>query len=130
MCSFSAAAGEAGERSQQKVYGLALAQAGFVCLATDYRLSSEASWPAQLDDVKNAIRWLRKHSEEFRIDPERIAVSGNSSGGHLALMAAATGDAVPASQDEVDAGAFFEWGERSLRILPSHQAQGPGCRKR
>ena len=81
-----------GERSQQKVYGLALAQAGFVCLATDYRLSSEARWPAQLDDVENAIRWLRMHSEEFGIDPERIAVSGNSSGGHLALMAAATGE--------------------------------------
>ena len=95
-----------GERSQQKVYGLALAQAGFVCLATDYRLSSEANWPAQLEDVQNAIRWLRMHCEEFRIDPERIAVSGNSSGGHLALMAAATGDAVSVSQDEIDAGAF------------------------
>jgi acetyl esterase/lipase len=94
---------KSGERSQQKIYGLALAQAGFVCLATDYRLSSEARWPAQLDDVQSAIRWLRRHSEEFSIDPERIAVSGNSSGGHLALMAAATGDVVPASQDEVDA---------------------------
>jgi acetyl esterase/lipase len=78
-----------GERSQQKVYGIKLAQAGFVCLATDYRPSTAARWPAQLDDVQCAIRWLRGHSEEFDADPERIAVSGNSSGGHLALMAAA-----------------------------------------
>lgn len=77
-----------GDRSQQKVYGLALAQAGFVCLATDYRLSSEALWPAQLNDVKRAIRWLKTQASEFGIDPERVAVSGNSSGGHLALMAA------------------------------------------
>jgi len=78
-----------GERSQQKVYGILLAQAGFVCLATDYRWSTKARWPAQLDDVQAAIRWLRSQSAELDVDPERIAISGNSSGGHLALMAAA-----------------------------------------
>jgi len=88
-----------GERSQQKIYGLSLAQAGFVCLATDYRLSSEARWPAQLDDVKSAIRWLRTHAVEFDIDPERIAVSGNSSGGHLALMTAASAEASTPQED-------------------------------
>jgi len=82
-----------GDRSQQKVYGINLAKAGFVCIATDYRWSTEARWPAQLDDVQTAIRWLKIHASEFSIDPERVAVSGNSSGGHLALMAgAATGD--------------------------------------
>jgi len=91
-----------GERSQQKVYGLALAKAGFVCLATDYRPSSQAKWPAQLEDVKTAIRWLRKHSSDFSIDPDRIAVSGNSSGGHLALMAAATAETASAAQGEAD----------------------------
>jgi acetyl esterase/lipase len=95
-----------GERSQQKVYGISLAQAGFVCLATDYRLSSEARWPAQLDDVKLAIGWLRAHSEEFHIDPQRIAISGNSSGGHLALMAAVTGGDVSVRQESGDATDF------------------------
>jgi len=78
-----------GDRSQQKVYGITLAKAGFVCLATDYRWSTQARWPAQLDDVKSAIRWLRSQSTELHIDPKRIAVSGNSSGGHIALMVAA-----------------------------------------
>jgi acetyl esterase/lipase len=88
-----------GERAQQKVYGLALARAGFVCLATDYRFSSEAKWPAQLDDISTAIRWLRANAGEYRIDSGRIAVSGNSSGGHLALMAAAASDgSVPGLQ--------------------------------
>jgi len=78
------------DRSQQKGYGLALAKAGFVCLATDYRYSSEAVWPAQLDDVTAAVRWLRAHGADYNVDPARIAVSGNSSGGHLALMVGAT----------------------------------------
>lgn len=78
-----------GDRSQQRFYGLALAQAGFVCLATDYRPSTLAHWPAQLEDVRTAIAWLRGQADKFQIDPGRIAVSGNSSGGHLALMVAA-----------------------------------------
>ena len=88
-----------GERSQQKVYGITLAQAGFVCLAADYRWSTEAIWPAQLDDVQTAIRWLRQHAVEFAINPDRISVSGNSSGGHLALMAGAMNDNSPSSPD-------------------------------
>ncbi len=76
------------DKSQQRVYGLALAKAGIVCLATDYRWSTDAKWPAQIDDVRTAVRWLRAHTADFNIDPERIAVSGNSSGGHLALMVA------------------------------------------
>jgi len=79
-----------GDRSQQKVYGLKLASAGFVCLATDYRLSGEARWPAQLTDVMTALGWLSANAAGLGVDPERIAVSGNSSGGHVALMAAAS----------------------------------------
>ena len=100
-----------GERSQQKVYGLALAKAGFVCLAAEHRFSTEAKWPAQLDDVRTAVRWLRAHAREFNIDPERIAISGNSSGGHLALMVAAAGcDSFPLSREE------GEWGEFSSQV--------------
>lgn len=80
------------DRTQQKGYGIALAKAGFVCLATDYRWSSEAKWPAQIDDVMTAVRWLKAETEELDIDPDRIAISGNSSGGHLALMAGATNE--------------------------------------
>lgn len=81
-----------GDRSQQKAYGLALAKAGFTCLACDYRLSSVATWPAQNQDISAAAQWLRSAAAELGIDPGRIGISGNSSGGHLALMAAGRND--------------------------------------
>lgn len=67
-------------------YGELLSRMGFVCLCPGYRLSSEAHWPAQLEDVKCAVRFLKAMSNEFGLDPERIGVMGDSSGGHLALM--------------------------------------------
>lgn len=78
-----------GDRTQQKAYGIALAKAGFTCLACDYRPSSLACWPAQNQDVSAAALWLQSQAAELQIDPLRIGISGNSSGGHLALMAAA-----------------------------------------
>ena len=81
-----------GDRSQLRGYGIQLARRGFVCVACDYRLSGEAQWPAPLHDVKAALRWMRAHSPELGIDPDRICVSGNSAGGHLALMLAGTAD--------------------------------------
>jgi len=95
-----------GDRSQQKVYGIMLAKAGFICLATDYRPSTQASWPAQLEDVKSAIRWLRDQSADLNVDPGRIGVSGNSSGGHIALMVAA-GSGGSGSPDQVSAVCAF-----------------------
>ena len=79
-----------GDRQQLRGYGILLARKGFVCVACEYRLSGEAIWPAQIYDVKTALRWMRANAEELGIDPERIAVSGNSAGGHLALMLAGT----------------------------------------
>ena len=56
------------------------------------RSSVQARFPAQLHDAKAAIRWLRAHAAEHRLDPGRFAIMGASSGGWLALMAAFTGD--------------------------------------
>ncbi len=63
---------------------LALAQKGYFAVAVSYRLSGEAKWPAQLEDCKFAVRWLRAHAEEYQVDPDRIGVWGGSAGGHLA----------------------------------------------
>ena len=63
-----------------------LAQNGYVAATVSYRLAPEYQFPAQVHDVKAAVRWLRDHAKEYRIDPERIAAVGNSSGGHLACM--------------------------------------------
>ena len=79
-----------GDRSQLRGYGILLARLGFVTMCTSYRLSNEAHWPAQIQDVKCAIRYLRANADKLGIDPERIGVSGNSAGGHLSLIAAAT----------------------------------------
>ncbi|MEN2739973.1 alpha/beta hydrolase [Microbacterium sp. X-17] len=62
--------------------------AGLAVAAIDYRHSREASFPAQLHDAKAAVRYLRKFASELGIDPERIAVWGDSAGGHLAALLA------------------------------------------
>lgn len=79
-----------GDRKQLKGYGFLLGREGYVCVATEYRLSEEAKWPAPLHDIKSALRWMRANHKDLAIDPDKIAVSGNSSGGHLGLLAAAT----------------------------------------
>ena len=78
-----------GDRSQLRGYAILLGRLGFVCMCNSYRLSNEAIWPAQIQDVNCAIRYLRAHAEELGIDPSRIGISGNSAGAHLSLMAAA-----------------------------------------
>ena len=84
---------ENGDRTQLRGYGILLGRIGYTCVACEYRLSGEAQWPAQLHDVKSALRWMRVNSGRLGIDPERIAVSGNSAGGHLSLMIAGTANA-------------------------------------
>lgn len=71
-------------------YGIRMAQHGYVCVAGEYRVMHEAPWPAQIHDVKTAIRWMRANSTHLGIDPARIVVGGKSAGGHLALLAAGT----------------------------------------
>jgi len=61
-------------------------------VSVGYRLSGEAQWPAQLDDCKAAIRWLKAHAAEYHLDSDRIAVWGSSAGGHLVNMLGLTND--------------------------------------
>jgi acetyl esterase/lipase len=63
---------------------------GYVSIAAQYRLSGVAKWPAQLADLKAAIRWTRANANSLGIDPKLIAVVGYSAGGHLALSGAGT----------------------------------------
>jgi acetyl esterase/lipase len=69
-----------------------LTAAGFAVASADYRLTAEAVFPAQLHDVKAAIRWLRRHADEYGFDGSRIVVWGESAGGLLAALAGLTGD--------------------------------------
>ncbi|NMR18943.1 alpha/beta hydrolase [Cellulomonas fimi] len=70
----------------------ALVASGLAVATADYRLSSEARFPAAVHDVKAALRFLRSHASVLSIAPDRIGVSGESAGGHLAAMLALTAD--------------------------------------
>ncbi|MDD7965071.1 alpha/beta hydrolase [Actinomycetospora lemnae] len=63
---------------------------GWVCVSVDYRLGPAERWPAQIVDVKRALAWTRAHIAEHGGDPDRIAITGGSSGAHLAALAALT----------------------------------------
>jgi acetyl esterase/lipase len=78
-----------GDRSQLRGYGILLGRVGYTCLACEYRLAPEGQWPDQMDDVDAALRYFHAQAASLGLDPAKIAVSGNSAGGHLALMAAA-----------------------------------------
>jgi alpha-L-fucosidase 2 len=69
-----------------------LTNAKFTWFSVNYRLAPKHRWPACIDDVRTAIRWVKKHAAEFKGDPQRIALVGYSAGGHLAAYAAATAD--------------------------------------
>ncbi len=71
-----------------------MCQKGYCVALVEYRPSTTAPFPAQCEDVKTAIRFLRKDAHHYRFDPERVALWGDSSGGHTALMAGFTGDEV------------------------------------
>jgi acetyl esterase/lipase len=75
-----------GDRSQLRYYGIQMARFGFVGVACEYRLSGEAIWPAQIHDLKAALRWMRANANRLGIDDSKICVTGNSAGAHLALM--------------------------------------------
>lgn len=82
---------------EQDVYGslprlVWMAQKGYVVASVKHRAAREAAFPAFLQDVKSAIRFLRANAAAFHIDPEQVAVWGDSSGGHAALMVGVTGD--------------------------------------
>ncbi len=81
-----------GDRSQLHGYGILLGRLGYLCMACEYRLAGEAKWPAQIHDVKAALRWMRANARDLGIDPEKISISGNSAGGHLSLIAGGTQD--------------------------------------
>ncbi|MDR0469541.1 MAG: alpha/beta hydrolase [Peptococcaceae bacterium] len=63
---------------------------GYAVLSVDYRLAPKTIFPEFLFDVKTAVRWARAHAAEYKFDPNRFAMIGDSAGGHLALMIAFT----------------------------------------
>jgi len=69
-------------------------------VSAGYRLSREATWPAQIHDAKAAIRWVRANAPKYGLDADHIGVWGRSAGGHLVLMLGTSGD-VPALEGDL-----------------------------
>jgi len=67
-----------------------LAELGWVCVSINYRLSPRSTWPDHIVDVKRAIAWTKAHIAEYGGDPDWIAITGGSAGGHLCSLAALT----------------------------------------
>jgi acetyl esterase/lipase len=63
-----------------------LAELGYVCASLEYRLSTEAKFPAQIEDLKCGVRFLRANANQYGIDPARIGAWGPSAGGHLVAV--------------------------------------------
>jgi acetyl esterase/lipase len=81
-----------GSRAQLAAVAMALAERGYTAAAISYRLAPQHPFPAQLCDCQAAVRWLRDHANEFKIDPERIAGFGYSAGGQLVALLGTLGD--------------------------------------
>jgi acetyl esterase/lipase len=78
--------------SKNLVQGLPMLGQGYAVASVEYRFSQDAIFPAQIEDCKAAIRWLRAHAAENGYDPKRVAAMGESAGGHLTALLATTGD--------------------------------------
>ncbi|WP_313177731.1 family 43 glycosylhydrolase [Massilia sp.] len=86
-----------GARSNMAPLAARLAARGYAAATVSYRLSGQARYPAAIDDVKEALRWLRANADSFGIDPARVAIAGGSAGGQIASLVGMTSpDAVRA----------------------------------
>ncbi len=79
-----------GDRSLHYTLAQRLAALGYVCITPEYRLSTEALYPAAIHDIKAAIRWVRKNADTYQIDTSMIVASGHSAGGELAAFMGTT----------------------------------------
>src|SRR5262249_788519 len=79
-----------GNKRQRGVYAQKVGPDGFNTVSISYRLAPEHKFPAQIEDCKSAVRWMRKNANKYKIDPTRIGAVGYSAGGHLVALLGAT----------------------------------------
>jgi len=97
-----------GSRQDMSQFIEGMAGMGYVSVTIEYRLVPAARFPAQVEDCKAAVRWLRANATKYRIDQDHIGVVGFSAGGHLASMLGVTGPK--------------RWSRRHRRAIPISRA--------
>jgi len=75
-----------GDKSEFADKAREMAGRGYVAISVNYRLAPKHRYPAAVEDLERAVRWLRSRAAELKVDPERIGAMGASAGGHLAAM--------------------------------------------
>jgi acetyl esterase/lipase len=78
----------AGDKRFDALHCRKMAEQGYVVMAINYRLAPKHKHPAQIDDCREALRWLSHHADQYHIDPTKLGVWGYSAGGHLAALLA------------------------------------------
>lgn len=109
-----------GERSHMTPVAQKLAENGFTAVSINYRLAPKHLFPAQLDDCRDAVRWMRKEASRYRIDAERIGAFGYSAGGHLVTLLAA-------AEQNGETEAVIEQPEKLSASLKAVVAGGMPC---
>jgi acetyl esterase/lipase len=99
----------------------AMSALGYTNIAAQYRLTGAGRWPAQIEDVKTAIRWTRANAAKLGIEPNRIALAGYSAGGHLALFANGTQNVAQYEGSGGNAGA----GTQLAAVIAYYPVTGP-----
>ena len=109
-----------GDKAWGEQFADELCPVGYVVFSINYRVSSRpnGTWPAQIEDVQRALRFIRANAGRFRIDPARVASLGMSAGGHLATMVALRDDSTSAA-GRVRVAVNLD-GEHDMTLPPDH----------
>lgn len=91
-----------GDRKQLRGYADALTKKGFVCFAIDYRLAPQHKFPAQIEDCRAALKWVRSNATDYKVDATKIGAIGYSAGGHLVSLLGTTGEAPSVKNGNID----------------------------
>ncbi|HEY0064228.1 MAG TPA: alpha/beta hydrolase [Telluria sp.] len=113
-----------GRRDNLAAMAIRLARRGYAAAAVSYRLSGEARYPAAVDDVREAVRWLRANGAQYRIDPARIALAGGSAGGQIASLVGVTGSGVQAI---VNIDGLSDFTSEAARLHEDDPAKNPSA---
>ena len=116
-----------GMRANFAPMAIRMAQRGYAAATVSYRLSPEAQYPAAIDDVKAALRWMRDNAARYGIDPARIAVGGGSAGGQIASLVGVTGGGAQAIVNIDGLSDFTSEAARKYEDDPAKQPSSAGA---